>query len=385
MKTYTPSNSTLSAWKTLAGIVAWLWLGIATSQVHAQSVVDGFDPSAEWPVFALALQTDGKILVGGNFRRIAGQQRAYLARLNVDGSLDTGFANTSLDAAVRAIAIQPDGKILVGGYFRNSGATSRNRILRLNSNGGIDAGFDPGTGADGPAVYALAVQGDGKIVMAGVFKAVNGQTRSNLARLNSNGTVDSSFAPSVDGRILALSLDAAGKIVIGGGFSSVHSQIRNNLARLNSDGSLDASFDPNANGSVESLLRQTDGKWVVGGTFTVLGGVARNRIARLNADASLDSTFTPSANSNVLALAQQADGKILVAGLFSRISQATNNYTRNRIARLLTSGAVDTDFSLDVDNGVFAVLAYADGSRTLIGGNFESVAGQTRKFLARLQ
>ena len=130
--------------------------------------------------------------------------------------------------------------------------------------------------------------------------------------------------------IVSLVIQADGKIVIGGWFSIVEGVARNHIARLHSDGTLDSTFNPNANESIDSIAIQTNGKIAVGGEFTAIGGVARNHIARLHSDGTLDSTFNPNANGPVASLAFQADGQILVAGRFTAIG----GVARKGIARL---------------------------------------------------
>lgn len=153
----------------------------------------------------------------------------------------------------------------------------------------MDPIFNPG--ADGP-VRPIAVQSDGKILMFGAFTTVAGQPRTNIARLNPDGTLDTTFYPGVDSWVNGVGLQADGKIIIGGQFTVVNRQRRVGLARLNPDGSLDSEFNPgldgsvNADGSVNrwvsSLALQADGKILVAGNFTTLRGQPRSNIGRLN-------------------------------------------------------------------------------------------------------
>ena len=144
-------------------IVAVVCAVLGTCAVaRAQSAVDGFDPGANGNVFATVVQPDGKILVGGAFTMLGGggtgtTARNHIGRLNADGSLDfAGFNPGANDRRVRHLAVQPDGKILVGGAFTTlggggTGTTTRNRIGRLNADGSLDASFNPGANDD---VYA---------------------------------------------------------------------------------------------------------------------------------------------------------------------------------------------------------------------------------------
>jgi uncharacterized delta-60 repeat protein len=342
-------------------------------------LADSFDPNANNDVRAFAVQADGKILVGGFFTSIGGQTRNRIALLNPDGSLDASF-DPNANQGVFAVPVQADGKILVGGYFTSMGGQTRNGIARLNPDGSLDTSFDPNANSD---VRPIAVQADGKILVGGSFSSIGGQTRKCIARLNPDGSLDATFDPNVTdttgtGAVFAVAVQADGKILVGGVFTSIGGQTRNNIARLNPDGSLDAAFDPNANFFVEALAVQADGKILVGGLFSSIGGQTRNGIARLNSDGLLDASFDPNANGQVHALAVQADGKILVGGFISIGGQ-----TFNGIARLNSDGSLDASFDPNANDFVFAVAVQADG-KILVGGDFTSIGGQPRNRIARL-
>jgi uncharacterized delta-60 repeat protein len=160
-------------------------------------LVDSFDPNANNDVRVLAVQADGKILVGGFFTSIGGQTRNRIARLNPDGSLDTSF-DPNANSDVRPIALQADGKILVVGLFSSIGGQTRNGIARLNSDGSLDASFDPNAN---DFVFAVAVQADGKILVGGAFQFIGGQPRNRIARLNPEAP-GCSVTSTVCGRII---------------------------------------------------------------------------------------------------------------------------------------------------------------------------------------
>ena len=191
-----------------------------------------------------------------------------------DGSLDTSFdPGSGANSWVYELAIQPDGKILIGGNFTTYNGTGRNSIARLNADGSLDTTFDPGTGADN-YVLGLAIQSDGKILIGGAFTTYNGTGRNSIARLNADGSLDTSFDPGAgaNGFGYALAIQADGKILIGGDFTSYDGTGRNRIARLNADGSLDTSFDPGtgADNYPVALAIQPDGKILIGGGFTHL-------------------------------------------------------------------------------------------------------------------
>src|SRR6266581_1650760 len=225
---------------------------------------DSFNPGANAAVDSLAVQADGKILVGGGFTTLGGQSRNYIGRLNGDGTLDTSFNPGAVGGAfpyVSSVAVQADEKILVGGFFAILGGQFRYGIGRLNPDGTLDTGFNPGAGI---SVSSLAVQADGKILVAGRFPALGGQSRTNIGRLNADGTLDTSFSPGAAGLLYSLALQADGKILLGGSFLTLGGQSRNNIGRLNADGTLDTSFNPGAGNFVNSMAMQADGKILVG-------------------------------------------------------------------------------------------------------------------------
>jgi uncharacterized delta-60 repeat protein len=323
-----------------------------------------FNPGTNGPVLALAVQPDGKVLAGGNFSSVGGgtgltSARSRLARFNADGTVDTGF-NPGVSGNVWAIAVQQDGKILVGGEFTTLSGTLRNAIGRLSADGSIDAAFNPNVTKTfgNPIVYTLLVQPDGSIVIGGYFNFIGGVTRNFLGRVNTSGAVDS-FTPNVNSitGVNALALQVDGKILVGGTFTQLAGTNRANVGRLNADGSLDLAFNPGAETQVLTLGVQTDGKILIGGLFKWLGGggtagplqFVRNYVGRLNPDGLVDQTFNPSANKPVNAVAQQGDGAIVMGGIFDRLNStpnATTGIVRNFIARITNTTPVTQTLTL---------------------------------------
>ena len=214
----------------------------------AQTAVDGFDPGANGGVLAVAVQPDGKILVGGFFEMLGGggtgtTPRNRIGRLNADGSLDTSF-NPGAQDYVRQFAVQSDGKIIVIGDFTGlggaTGTTARSRIGRLNADGSVDPDFNPG--ANG-RVRRMAIQPDGKIVVVGDFTMLGGggtgtTTRNRIGRLNADGSLDLGFDPGAGGdapnsfaQVYAVALQADGKILVGGFFSEARRRDRRHAAQ----------------------------------------------------------------------------------------------------------------------------------------------------------
>jgi uncharacterized delta-60 repeat protein len=326
-------------------------------RLNADGSVDtGFTPPHLTLIAAtvIALQADGKILIGGHFVNMGAC--FHICRLNSDGTPDTGF-NPGADFFVWDIAVQADGKIVVGGAFTmlgggGSGTTARNHIARLNPDGSLDTSFDPGTNDSG-SVSAVAVQPDGKILVGGEFTGLGGGTgttpRRNIGRLNPDGSVDASFDPGANDAVREIALQADGKILVAGFFTMLGgggtgTTARQRIGRLNANGSLDAGFDPGANADIRALVAAPDGTILAGGDFTTIGGggsgTTRNRIARLDAGGAVDTGFDPGANNTIYAMAVQADGSILVGGSFTMLGGGgTGTTPRNRIGRLLVAPA----------------------------------------------
>ncbi|HNQ90928.1 MAG TPA: cadherin-like beta sandwich domain-containing protein [Verrucomicrobiota bacterium] len=229
---------------------------------------------------SFAVQPDGRIVVAGSIT-IKGQSCTYLGRVNTNDTLDATF-HPLLNSLVRCVAVQSDGKILLGGDFTSVNGQVRTNLTRLLPDGGLDAGFTAAT--SGGSVMSIALQADGKILLAGGFWEVNSQRRWRLGRLFPDGSLDESFAPPVVGDVSCLALQTDGRIVVGGWFTQLAGVSRKNLGRLNPDGTLDNGFNPGANGYVASLALQADGKLLVGGDITTLDGQPRDRIGRLTTD-----------------------------------------------------------------------------------------------------
>ena len=354
---------------------------------RATGLADSFNPNANADVFSITVQPDGRILVGGSFalaNSIGGATRSHIARLDPITGLADPF-NPSANNDVRAIALQEDGKILVGGDYSGAngiGGATRNRIARLERDGSAEQTFTD-LNIVGGHIDATAVQPDGKVLIGGSFDSVLGVTRNNIARLNTNGTLDTAFNPNANFSVLSIALQTDGKILTGGNFNTMGGQTRNHIARLHPDGTIDSSFDPNANDQIYSIAVQADGKILTGGYFdgaNSIGGQARNRIARLDPVTGLADSFNPNANNIVFCIVPQPDGKLLVSGQFTNIGGAT----RNRIARLdPTSGLADS-FNPNANNWIQAMAVQADG-KIVVSGLFTGVGGQTRNHIARLE
>ncbi|WP_163409217.1 T9SS type A sorting domain-containing protein [Flavobacterium ajazii] len=339
----------------------------------------------------IVLQPDGKILIIGDFLAFDGISRKNIARLNTDGTLDTTFNPGNGANGIETIALQSDGKILIGGYFSTYNFASRSCFARLNSDGTLDNDFNLGTGFDG-SVRKIIPQSNGKMVIAGSFISYNGTAKNSLARLNSDGTLDTSLdsGTGVNESIYTITVKTNGKILTGGNFTSFNTTLIGRFAQLNNDGTIDTTFlnpggfGSGSNQSIERMALQPDGKILITGEYiTSYNGILRKRLARLNADGTLDATFNPGTgpSSTVYTIATQQDGKILIGGRFGNY----NGVARNGIARLNSDGTLDTTFNIGtgVNNSIYSIAVQTDG-KILISGLFTSFNGITRNRFARL-
>lgn len=387
-------------------------------------------------------QTDGKFLVSGDFHTVNGMPRHTVARFNTNGTLDETFdvgSGPNNGGSVK-VAAQPDGKVLVGGYFDSFSGFPYSGLIRLNNDGTVDTAFNPAAlnpgvfsdvdvtiiaadssnralvfvddtlwrfSADGSSVSALT-QFDGyverivplntgKILVSGRFSAVGGEARSDFARINDDGTLDSTFhaaaTPSYptwesqffvqsDGRILVLSHG------VKTGVSTI---------RLLPDGEVDPGFQPSIPGlaSISAVGPTTDGKLYVSGVFTSIDQLPYPSLARLNPDGTPDPSFNPATgisvghanlpdddvNYPIESLAVQQDGKLLVAGRFA----VAQGLPRTSLARFNSDGSIDPTLNVQLNDEaeIVSVAVQSDG-KIMIGGNFTSVGGNPVSHVARL-
>ncbi|MBI5771885.1 MAG: immunoglobulin domain-containing protein, partial [Verrucomicrobia bacterium] len=345
--------------------------------------------------YAIAPLSDGRAYIAGSFVSIDNVRRAGLARLNADGTVDPTFLPPEIDNTIRAVLVQPDGKIVIGGDFVRVNGLLRNRVARLNADGSIDATFNAGTAANA-TVYALARQSDGRILVAGNFTAFAGSNRNFLARLNADGTLDPGYLNrGFTGTVFALAVQGDGKLVAGGSFSTGFVDAagttvsRTRLARLNSDGTIDSTLAPSLNGTVNAMVLQSDGQIVIGGAFTTVDGTTVGRIARLGSTGALDPAFNTATGggftSTVSALALDSSGRILAGGSFSFFGSGT----AFSFVRLTGAGARDTGFLTQGFSSSVTSIGVLPSGGILVGGGFASYynssgATTTRVRFARL-
>jgi uncharacterized delta-60 repeat protein len=339
-------------------------------------------------ISSIAIQSDNKILIGGNFTTFNGTSQNCLIRLNADGSKDTSFNigsgfNGTVDLKVKSIAIQSDGKILVGGNFLTYNGTNRRHLLRLNSNGTLDTSFySPDINSDSGLVQinTIKILSTNKILIGGVQG-----TQGVFQRLNISGSVDTSFntGSGINNAINTIAIEPSGQLLIGGLFTTFNNVNKNYIVRCNNNnGSINNSLgisDTSFNSGIYSILVQPDTKILLGGSFTVFNNNTENRLIRLTSAGLKDTSFNIGSGFTgqfigVRAIARQSDGKILVGGNFNSF----NGSSQNGLIRLNSDGSKDNSFDILSGFAFGGVLGLSiqNDDKLLVGGQFGSYRGQ---------
>ena len=336
-----------------------------TQRVHIGRLLnDGtvdfaFDPqmSADSGIYSIALTSNGKVVIGGNFATFNSLPRGSVARLRDDGSLDLAFGNPGFNSIVTSVTVLAGDQVLAVGSFSSVAGTPRRNVARLNANGTLDASFNPCSGISNTFnVFTAVLQPDGKVIIAGNFTNVAGTVRYYVARVMQSGILDPSFDCGFVGgaNISHVWLQPDGKVIIGGAFNSIDGYSRIGIARLNTNGVIDTSFlMPNGlTPGPTALAFQPDGRLVVGGGFGVsVPGFNQNYLVRLNSNGSIDPTLRANINSALEAVLLQAEARILVGGLFNSV----NSTNLGRVARLqndLTSAATISQVGIGLHAGI---------------------------------
>lgn len=278
-------------------------------------------------IYSLLLLPDGKIIAGGDFTyNQNGNFYTKLIKINTDGSIDTSFTAPFINGGVLALGLQSDGKIMVGGNFIQINNVADKYLMRLNADGTRDYSFDKGTDFDTQGsslgVHTIVIQPDGKILIGGRFFIYRNEPHNYIMRLLPNGSVDSTFQTG-DGFNSGLSkimLQPDGKIIATGSFTSYDSQSVFGITKLNSNGSLDTSFTNSfITNQINDFVLQPDGKIITGGYTYNFNGNNLNNFVRLNPDGSNDYYFNPNAyfsSKTIYSLSLFDNGNILIGGNF---------------------------------------------------------------------
>ena len=334
---------------------------------------------------AIVLQPDGKVLIGGSFNAFGNNAATNLLRLNADGTFDNSFgAAPTLDnfdlgnLGISALAVDAAGHI----YFGTDSSTA-NGFVRLASDGLPDLTFTTGSVLPGQ-VLASARSSDGRIFIAGTFLSVSGSLRLGLASFNSDGSLDTTFAPTVGipwapllpspnpfQPIAQLVVLSDGSVLLAGTFNSVGTVGSSGVVHFLSNGTLDLSFNPTVNtgGHVNTVAALPGGEWVIGGSFTTINGSPRGNVAGFLSNGSLDSVFGTLSGTNgaITLMADRQSGGLFLSGSFSEVGSNRNN----SLAALNADGSVDATFSatsLTAGTPILSLAPMSDGRLMIVTG-----------------
>jgi uncharacterized delta-60 repeat protein len=276
--------------KILVGQQGWDYNGQTVGRLFRLLPNGNLDPTfvlsepVNEEVYAIKVMPDGKILVGGYFMTFDGNPAERILKLNADGSLDTSFQVVNgANNSIFSIDVQSDGKIIVVGEFTNYPGVNSKHIARLLPNGLVDTSFHAGTGSTATLNSMKVLPDDKILVTAG--SSFNGYTCFGLMRLKADGSIDSSFQTTMDsGGFWDFVLDGQNHIYCGGSGQALPGTNRENrLIRIFENGVIDTTFNfrIGANDNIYGVALQTDGKLIVNGAFSAYNQHERSKIARL--------------------------------------------------------------------------------------------------------
>lgn len=275
------------------------------------STKSGFDGI----VYSIEQQNDSKFIVGGDFDNFGGEKILNLARLNSDLTLDTTFPGVEVNygfgiTSIKTLGIQSDGKLIIGGEFTSINNSVENKLSRINTDGSVDYTFS--RSISGGDIQSLVVQSDDKVVIGGDFTHYDGNPAGSIAQLNPDGTANTSFnigGSGFNNEVRKIVRQSDNKLLVWGPFTTFNGQAVGNLVRLNTDGTLDTGFSLEAPNAMP-LKYASD-------TNQILAAVGSNFYV-LDENGELDDNFTPpTLPSMILAAEKLTDGRYIVSTLTS--------------------------------------------------------------------
>lgn len=356
--------------------------------------------TAAWSVTSAGIQSDGCIILAGRFKKFDNQKKRRLIRILPDGSFDKLFdVGYDINLSISDIAIQADDKILVAGSFTQFKGQKANQIVRLHSNGSIDESFSPKKGFFGDEVKRIRIQSDGKILLQGNFSRYNDYQTCGLVRLHPDGSVDTGFKGRTLCRVESTEINDVlilpdGKIMIVGRFATYDNKTGKGIARLHTDGSLDTSFFKNnkpiigtslgtGNGSIHNINMLDDSSMIINGSFTRYGGRKVRYLAKIDHNNELDTTFNSERGPSffIETILILPDNQMVIGHI--------NRYNRektNAIAKIRADGSLASCFKIDgilVGYPIQQFLLQSDG-KIIVLAKF-TIPGQDLKRVVRLE
>jgi uncharacterized delta-60 repeat protein len=321
----------------------------------------GFNSSS---TISVEIEESSAVWVTGNFNEYNGVSiGAGLIKLNWNGTRNSSFdiGTGFVGGIVQGIAIQSDGKIIATGSFTQFTGTTQNRIIRLNANGTKDTSFQIGTGLNTGSVPIVKLQTDGKILVGGSFTNYSGSTVNRIIRLHPNGKLDATFnigsGPNT-GSITLIHVLADGKILVGGSFTSFNGVAKGGFIRLNSNGSVDTTFNSNGvgfgSGGISNAFALTaDNKYLIGGAFTQYNGRSINRFIRILTDGTADA----------------ADSNLTIK---NGILNYDNTYSVAKLGASSVPPKSYVDTAYGFSNGLTRYQTTGDTPKVILGGNLDA-------------
>jgi hypothetical protein len=350
---------------------------------------------------AVASGHNNNFFIGGEFTGIGNATRTRVASILNNGNIDPDFVTTGPNNSIQTMLYSPQHTgLYIGGFFTSIDGVTRSGIARLainqpgKINGELDTSFNAQLAiwSSLVKVTSIAQQSDGKLLVGGLFK-INNRLENNFVRLNSDGSYDTSFTSPLPGSSIdTICIQPDQKILIGGSFAflavSNTTQYRG-IARLNQDGSLDTSFVSNVggqigfNGPVNSIAIDNSGFIYAGGSFSSYTAFPfHNSLAKLDSSGVRQGTynFTPGINGEVYKILPQNDNSMIVMGNFTSVANNVlyaSPVTVGRIVKIFNNGIVDTGFNPcgnGANNPIFDACFYNSG--ILLAGSFNRYNNQ---------
>ena len=351
-------------------------------------------------IYTISLGNSGKTFIGGYFNVFSGTTQPWMTKANNDGTRDTSFNINSEGEGFSYYmnVITEDhntGKVYVGGQFSQFNGSSQNYFIRLNANGTKDTSFNIGTGFNS-VVYTIAVDSSGHTYVGGQFTSYNGTSQYYLTRLDSGGTIDSTFdiGNGFSNTVQEIKIDPiTDKIYVCGSFTQYSGQSCYYLVRLNPDATIDNTFDlgPGFNSNVSHIAIDSVGKVYVGGSFTTFSGMTQKYVTKLNSDGTRDMSFDigdgfTSSYFSINGIQVDSSGHTYVGGQFATFSGTTQRC----LIRFNTNGTKDTSFDIgsgftaDYSDGYLYSIALDSNDKLYCAGYFTVYNESPQKLLIRL-
>lgn len=313
----------------------------------------------------------GILYLGGTINEVGGQDRFNLAAIDIATQTVTGFA---VNPSASVSSIESDGStVWVGGGFSIVNPNSWNtRMAAIDLTTGLPDNSWPKVYGD---INAMISDGAGGWYIGGTFSQVGTFSRSRIARILSDKTVDPNFNPSATSTVNDLALSGS-TLYVGGAFLTIGNEARNRIAAVDVTTGLVTAWNPNSNNAVNTIA--VSGSVVyVGGAFSNIGGQARSSIAALSATTGLATTWNPSSNSSVLRIVISGT-TVYAGGSFTNIG----GQPRNRIAALDTGSNVATSWNPNAGSNVTSLVV--NGTSIYVGGLFTTIGGASRNRIAEI-